>query len=211
MNEKIRKRIAKLLAMASSSTHMEEASSFATKARELMDEHSISLGDAVAEENPLGTSNHDLPYAQREYRQMATAVARFFGCDLTWTPGTNTVTFYGREAARTTASLMLPYWTVECRRLGNELAKKTTMNRREAIHSVMDEFTRRLYKLAYVSPAKAVHSSLPVPLDEASALVKGNTRLSDAVLRNNSAARALAGTISVSDQVTSDPKALKIC
>lgn len=136
---KIKKRISQLLAMADGTTHPEEAASFAAKARQLMDEHNLSLGDAVADQNPLGETDAEVPYGQKEYVLLATAAARYFGCE-TLFQHRNSKGFriFGRESARVTTELMIPYWIKECRRLGNELSKKDGLGRREAIHAVMD-------------------------------------------------------------------------
>lgn len=198
---KIKTRISQLLAMADSTNHPEEAAAFAAKARQLMDEHNLSLGEAVADQNPLGETHDQVPYAQKEYYILASNAARYFGCEALFLGrGEKSFRIFGRESARITTQLMIPYWVKECRRLGNKLSKDTGMPRREAIHSVMDAFSRRLGELTRKDPPKAVHSSLPVPIDEARAMMPdhydNNTRL-----RNHAEAAALAKDISVSQQM----------
>lgn len=198
---KIKTRISQLLAMADSTNHPEEAAAFAAKARQLMDEHNLSLGEAVADQNPLGETRDQVPYAQKEYYVLAANAARYFGCEALFLGrGEKSFRIFGRESARITTQLMIPYWVKECRRLGNQLSKETGMPRREAIHSVMDAFSRRLSELTRKDPPKAVHSSLPVPIDEARGMIPEHTRTRNH-LRNHAEATALAKNISVSQQM----------
>lgn len=207
---KLKKRIAQLLAMADSSSHPEEAASFAAKARQLMDEHGLSMGEAVADQNPLGTTEDEVPYGQGEYYSLASAAARYFGCDTLFRGrGEKGFTIFGREAARITVQLMIPYWVAECRKMGNKLAKESLMSRREAIHSVMDEFSKRLVLLTNQDPAQPVHSSLPVPVDEARSIMPESLQ-SARRMRDNEKARELAGSISVSQQMARNQETLRI-
>ena len=202
--EKLKIKIAKLLEMANSTTHPAEAESFAAKARALMEEHQLSMGEVFAEQDPLGETHDEIKYAQREYRMLAAAACKYFGCALVYIRGTKHITIFGRESNRTMAQVMIPYWVKECNRRGSELYKTTHVyrDRKQAIHRVMDAFTERLHDLADKDPAKAGHSSLPVPVDEANAMIPSDTKELVSRTRFSRAARTAASEISLASQVT---------
>ena len=83
------------------------------------------------------------------------------------------------------------------------------MERRQAIHSVMDEFSRRLFLLGEESPAEAVHSSLPVPVDEARSMLPDHETHGHRIDQNEHAER-MASQISVSRQMGTGESTLQI-
>ncbi|MGL5734037.1 MAG: DUF2786 domain-containing protein [Beijerinckiaceae bacterium] len=113
-------KIRKLIAKADSSTHSEEASTFMAKAQAMMIEHGLSLLDLgrLNQDDPLGEDKDAMhtwkssPWAKPLIFQLA----EYYGCQaLSFSaklgPNKNKYRFnlIGRESARITATLMIPF------------------------------------------------------------------------------------------------------
>lgn len=145
--DKLKQKILKILQKASSTTFDEEAQSLAAKAKALMDEHRLTMADIYQTEDPMGRTVVLCPYDDMAYVYMASGAAEFFGCTLLvgkyWNESrgrlTRGVVVVGRESARVTCELMIPFWWQQCNKIGRRA------HRERNYHS---------------SPAKAVHQTM---------------------------------------------------
>lgn len=181
----IAERIRKIIAKADSSSHREEAESFLVKARQLMEEHGLSLLD-------LGRLNSDDPVGVDKYfyrghiidswRQLvAGQLAAFFGCELvSTTSGANRWhSVIGRESARMTHQLMWPFVDRQVMQMAREDVKSgiyPSVN--VARRRIGQQLALRLDKLNNAKKAEApiagrdlsgVNALVPVDLIEAAA------------------------------------------
>lgn len=114
--DSIKTRIAKLLAMAEGTKNQFEADSFMTKVNALLEEHQIELNEIRAmggDNDPMGKQDGETNlYASIKWaRDVAGALARFYGCRFVyWRRGNHfKYDIIGRESARVTFELMLPF------------------------------------------------------------------------------------------------------
>jgi hypothetical protein len=115
--ETIKSRIAKLLAKAEGTDNVLEADAFMAKVNELLEEHQIELHEvrkAGGEDNdPMGVQDGETNlYASIKWaRDVAGALAHYYGCRFVfWRRGNHfKYQVVGRESARMTFELMLPF------------------------------------------------------------------------------------------------------
>lgn len=124
----IAQKIAKLIAKADSSTHPEESETFMVKAHDLMIRNGLDLMDlGRLSEDPTGIDEdaYQHPAAYSWLHRVASAAANYYGVSFRrFTLGrTMTYTVSGRQSARITFLLMMPYLYREVMRLGRELYK----------------------------------------------------------------------------------------
>ena len=114
---KIAAKIAALLAKAEGTDNPFEADSFMAKVNELLEEHQIEMFEIRAmagkDNDPIGKEKGGTNlYASIKWaRDVAGALARYYGCRMIhWKRGNHFVyEISGRESARTTFELMLPF------------------------------------------------------------------------------------------------------
>lgn len=222
-------KIAQIIAKAESTTSPDEAETFMAKAKSLMEVHGISLLElgTLEEKDPVDMS-HDCGYSfasEGWVRHIAGQLGRYYGCQVISVPaGRNKVTYSvaGRESARITFTMMLPYVVKEVRRHSREATNagefKTISRAKTAIGNAM---TFRLQRMVHDAKArteaempKATANAL-VPVDAIDSAVKlafpvlnKSRRVS---LKTNSDAQRRAGQINVNSQMTTSggPKRLK--
>lgn len=126
----IAQKIAKLIALADSTTHPEEADTFMAKAQALMVAHGLSLLDLgrLDAEDPVGRDMEFYSYgnANAGWRGVVLSqLAQFYGCKTVRVSRGRTDTFclFGRESARITVMLMWPYVYRQILSTGAELHK----------------------------------------------------------------------------------------
>lgn len=111
---KIAERISKLIAKAEATTHEEEADAFMSKAQQLMEEHGLNLLQlGKLDEDPIGLQEDAIrtaasyPWA----RKIANALSHYYGCRFVYYQRGNQILYdvAGRESARVTFTLMLPF------------------------------------------------------------------------------------------------------
>jgi hypothetical protein len=211
----LKRKIAALLAMAhDKASTPAEAEAFAEKARSLMEQHQLGMNDVLGERDPLGKNHVWLPYDDGAYKLVAIAGAEFLGCAALFSTGWNNdrkkrmtyTILIGRESARITAEALIGFWIAECNRTGRAEFKRDPgqfRNARDAIHQVMNAFAVRLRLLAKKTPARAMHSALPVPISEAQAIVAAMATREGRKVKSSfsSAAAAAAERISLATQV----------
>lgn len=115
-NESIKTKIAALLAKAESTKNGFEADAFMAKVNELLEKHQIEMHEVrkVGQDNdPMGKEKGTANiYASMSWaNDLAGTLARYYGCrTVYWRVGNHTrYEVIGRESARTTFELMLPF------------------------------------------------------------------------------------------------------
>ncbi len=151
----IKVKIAKLIAKAESTTHIEEADAFMAKALEMLEANGIKLQE-------VGTINIDDPvtnienaaYAFRaEYAltNVAHALARYYGCrSLYHREGRNKIVIevVGRQSACITFQLMFPYVKKQVHRLAaRSVHPNLYATKSKALTSIANGLTERLDRL----------------------------------------------------------------
>lgn len=114
--ESIKNKIAALLAKAEGTDNQFEAAAFMAKVNELLEKHQLEMHDirqASANKDPMGKERGETNiYASMLWaRDVAGALARYYGCRLVYYRRGNHFLYdiVGRESARTTFELMLPF------------------------------------------------------------------------------------------------------
>lgn len=123
----IAEKIAKLIAKAESTDNTAEAATFMEKAHQLMEAHGVSLLDVgrLDEEDPVGTTRMSKPLKPWAVK-VAMSLARYYGCrpiQFEDAKQNKMVAFSGRQSARVTAELMVPFVMGQVRKLANEGVK----------------------------------------------------------------------------------------
>ncbi len=116
-DNKIKLQIAALLAMAEGTNNQFEADSFMAKVNELLEKHQVELheirGARERIEDPMGKERGETNlYASIKWaRDVAGTLARYYGCQFVYYRHGNHFRYdiVGRESARTTFELMLPF------------------------------------------------------------------------------------------------------
>lgn len=116
-NDKIKAKIAALLAKAEGTDNPFEAETFMAKVNELLEEHQIEMHEVRKEmgrdDDPMGKDRGDTNiYASILWaRQVAGILASYYGCKFIYWRKRNHFIYdiIGRESARTTFELMLPF------------------------------------------------------------------------------------------------------
>lgn len=129
MTKTIAEKISKIIAKADSTTNDTEADIFMAKAHAMLEAHGLSLLDLgkLDSENPLGQSNNVYTSSDGWKDKVAFKLAAYYGCELVTVPygraRKHYVTF-GRESARITFELMLPFVLKQVARIANREFKK---------------------------------------------------------------------------------------
>ena len=172
-------KIRKILALADSTSHPEEAASFMEKAQEMLEAHGLSLLDLgrLDSDDPIGTDrNATKHYAADNWLGLVSGqLARFYGAELVSSRNKNTYqhAIVGRESARLTYQLMQPFVARQVRQLAKEGVKagdyKTESRAKTAIGNAL---AYRIHLLAQVQvdrrkedqPGKGLNALVPVDM-----------------------------------------------
>lgn len=121
----VAEKIRKLIAHADSTAHPEEADAFMSKAHALMQAHGLSLLElGRLGEDPVGldkdATTHSAAYGFMT--KVASAMAEYYGCKIVLTRRgkDESYTVAGRESARITFLLMMPFVHRQIMQLGRE-------------------------------------------------------------------------------------------
>jgi len=114
--ESIKSKIAALLAKAESTNNAFEAEAFMAKVNELLEKHQIEMHEirgAQGDKDPVGAADGETNiYVSIGWaRNVASSLARYYGCRTIWFKIGNHLRYevMGRESARQTFELMLPF------------------------------------------------------------------------------------------------------
>lgn len=154
MSESIKKKIAALLAKAEGTNNQFEADAFMAKVNELLEKHQIEMHEvrmAQGDQDPLGKERGTTNiYASMSWAtDVAGALARYYGCQVVyWRRGNHTTyEVIGRESARTTFELMLPFVLSQTKQQGAHLAREYGKTPSVATREVGQALTIRIYKM----------------------------------------------------------------
>lgn len=117
MSEKIKSKIAALLAKAEGTDNLFEADSFMAKVNELLERHQMDLHEirkhSGVNADPIGkqVGGTNIYASILWARGVASALARYYGCQFVYWRRGNHITYdiAGTESARTTFELLLPF------------------------------------------------------------------------------------------------------
>lgn len=178
---KVIERINRIIALANSTTHPEEAETFMAKVHEMLEQHGLSLLDVgrLDEEDPVGhlqDRNALRANGQAKWRTLvANQLAIYYGCQLVKTvySGDNFEywTVFGRQSALTTFSLMYPYVDRQILAVAREEVRKGHFdNNKQAHGKVGHAMVLRLHRLNQEKVKATVHSAATsnalVPVDQ---------------------------------------------
>lgn len=118
-------KIAAIIAKADSTTSSEEAEVFMAKAHAMMVKHGLSMidiGDTGADEVAVDTDVLQTPFSYAWMRRCVSALGRLYGCRVVYRKiGSKYIyDFTGRESARITLTLMVPFVQRQIMALGRE-------------------------------------------------------------------------------------------
>lgn len=115
-DQKILSRIRKVLAKAEGTDNPHEAEMLMIKVQSMLDEHNLQLLDVerASDEDPIGTDFNAAHVFVKDswFKHTAAALAYLYGAQVVWTKVTKNKTLIhisGRESARITWQLMLPF------------------------------------------------------------------------------------------------------
>jgi hypothetical protein len=145
--DKIKKKIAALLAKAQGTNNAHEALAFTEKAHDMLREHQLEIGD-LAEKDPLNiTTIWRGPKTHKNWHLLIPSiVAKYYGCKAVKIPDRDATHLIavGRESARITCSMMVPFIVDQLRRLADQLSKETNFSLGKCMQLVCDNFVIRV-------------------------------------------------------------------
>jgi hypothetical protein len=158
--ESIKSKIAALLAKAEGTDNEFEAASFMAKVNELLEKHQIEMHEvrqAQGDQDPMGRQKGETNiYASMLWaRQVAGSLAQYYGCRYIYWKNKNHFSYeiVGRESARMTFELMLPFVISQVR----QQAKRINVGRYNATtKSVME---REVGQALWVRISRLVRSA----------------------------------------------------
>lgn len=151
-DQKIKDKIAALLAKAEGTDNEFEAETFMAKVNELLERHQLEMHEVRKEEDPMGHEKGDTKfYASQSWaKDFIFAVCRYYGGEgIVHSFGnTRTFTVIGRESVRTTVTLMMPYILTQLRRAGRRYAEHYGYTASVATREVANALILRLHREA---------------------------------------------------------------
>lgn len=221
--EKFKKQIASLLAKAAGTDNQHEALAFTAKAQELMEKYQIDHGDVVARDEISTTTIWHGPKTFKKWHlDVPATIATYYGCkpirilDSRFTR----MIGVGRESARVTTEVMVPFLIGELREAAQKMSTETNFSLGRCMQLICDSFVIRLYTLINAAEKAAReaagehakqdgNSRALVQVNEADAwyaehhgsLIPGKP----VTFEHNDRARELADAISLNKQVNADP------
>jgi len=149
--DKITRIIKALLAKAAGTDNEAEASIFAAKAHDMMEQYQIEVSD-VLKDDPI---DRNKPYAATtsspSYKKhLWSALAKYYGCRtvISWVTHTEyEVHIIGRESARVTTELMYPFIMDQVRKAGRKISDEGDLKPEAAIRDVANALVLRLNAL----------------------------------------------------------------
>lgn len=152
-DNKIKAKIAALLAKAKGTDNEHEAGAFLAKAMELLEQHQLTMADIDSADDPVERSNglDGTKWVASWQRDLFRALGKLYGC---YSVKVNLQKGYrqelvGRQSAIVTTELMFDYAKAECNRLGRELfAQGGADSPAQGARLVGNALARRAFALA---------------------------------------------------------------
>lgn len=213
MSEKIKSKIAALLAKAESTDNAFEAETFMAKVNELLEKHQLEVneirGANIKSTDPMGwTKGETNIYASMLWaRNVGCALARYYGCRMLYGKHGNHIHYRvaGPESARITFELMLPFVISQVRVQAKTVALR--FGKSSAERQVGQALEVRIWKM--VPKAEERRSELSanalIVLDDVDTFVESQVKVKMAKERSVSfgaAAEEAAAKISINVQAT---------
>lgn len=223
----IAEKIAKIIAKANSTTSETEAETFMAKAQAMMEEHGLNLLDLgrLDAEDPIGHDEKVYVSSDGWKDKVAGQLALYYGCRLVRDPYTRTSWSYvvfGRESARITFTLMLPYVLKQVAKMAlNEHAAGRYSSPARARTALANALAIRLHRLRQKNEdhleasrgAKGLNALVPVDLIKAEMderYGEKGLRTSRANYKTDHNAMSKAERVSLNRQTAASPSALRI-
>lgn len=223
----IAEKIRKLIAHADSTAHPEEADAFMGKAHALLEAHGLSMLDlGKLGDDPVAVDKHAFTHsaAYGFMGSVTSAMAKYYGCELAiFRMGKDkSYCVIGRESARVTLTLMVPFVHRQIMNLGREgFNKGMYANRMQAVTRIGNAVASRIWDMANAAEEATVGAGRAttgvnalVPVDIiAAALAEAfpNIKEGRAVsLRTDSYSREQAEKVNLNSQVSRKSGALQI-
>lgn len=214
MTDSIKKKIAALLAKAEGTDNEFEADTFMAKVNELLERHQMELHEirAMGDDDPLGHEFGTFKcYASMSWvKMLAHNLALYYGCSTIWSKKGNHFHYQvvGRDSARVTFELMLPFVVTQLRRAATKMANETGVTNAIAQRQIAHALTIRVFNLYQAN--QQVRSDLAgkglIPVTDIQAYMKetfSNLREGKArTLKTSMTAREHADRISLAAQAT---------
>lgn len=185
LDEKLATKIKALLAKAEKTDNPHEAAAFTAKVHELLAKHRLTIGDLKDADDPMDRTTVRLKYGEVWREQVAIAAAQYFGCVTVFSDSTKInrngrlvrdpiVYVIGRQGARTTASLTIPYLLTSVLRAARAMNESyKTPKFRKDLRAVGFALADRLIKLTEEGKKKEAQGGVGgnwlVPINEAEA------------------------------------------
>lgn len=217
MTDKIKDKIAALLAKAEGTDNLFEADSFMAKVNELLERHQMDLHEirkhSGVNADPMGHQSGETKlYASILWaRRAGSALARYYGCKMIyWKRGNHFIyEIVGPESGRTTFELLFPFVISQCKQRANRLwIKHGEQSKSVWEREVGQALEARIWKLVPQVEAKRAENEANalVPVDDLQAYVDEHLGKVKVNKKNNfnfgvEAAQAAAG-ISINVQAT---------
>ncbi|QWY83387.1 protein of unknown function DUF2786 [Rhizobium phage RHph_X3_2] len=214
MSDSIKKKIAALLAKAEGTDNEFEAATFMAKVNELLEKHQVEMHEvrAMGDNDPLSHMTGEFKcYASMSWiKLLAHNLAMYYGCSTIWTKHRNHFSYIvvGRQSARETFELMLPFVVTQLRRAATKLTAEHNVTLAVAQRQVAHALTLRVHALNVAN--EKVRSDLVgkglIPVTDVQAYMDetfSNLRAGKArKVSTSTAAREHADKISLSVQAT---------
>lgn len=215
---KIAEKIGKIINKASSTNSEAEAEMLMEKALAMLEEHGLSFADigAANAEDPVGVEKAAVKFFASQYHRLAlyVALARYYGCETIHVRRGNEfrIDVIGRESARTTFKLMVPFVLEQLNAVVKPLVGTYYESRDKALRAVSNRLAQRVYLLTVEAQkrdaeVKAERGFALVPVDLIDAAMKEHyprattARSGKLNLGGNAAAQA-AASVSLHRQTT---------
>ena len=221
----IAEKIAKIIAKADSTTSQTEAETFMAKAQAMMEEHGLSLLDLgrLDAEDPIGHTDRAYVSSDGWKDKVAGQLATYFGCKIVRDQITKTSYAYvvfGRESARVTFSLMLPYVLKQVAKMALDEHAAEHYPPARARSALANATAIRLFRLAKDNReateasrgTAGLNALVPVDLIDAeiAAVYRGGLKSSRANYATDANARAKAERISLHRQTAAPSNAKRL-
>lgn len=207
---KIKAKITALLAKAEGTDNAFEAATFMAKVNELLEKHQIELYELGEDGDQMGHQRGEFNmYASMTWgKSLANQIAIFYGASTVWWKEKNHLRYdiIGRESARITAELMMPFIISQVRQRAGMMSKQTGKTRAICEREVASALTLRIHsEIKKDESRRAEHqSNMLVPVGEIDAykadtygkLKTGNAK----VLKYTATAREHADSIAIRRQ-----------
>ena len=180
----IKSKIAKLLAMAEGTDNPAEAESFMSKVNDLLNEHQIEMFEirmhstSKADTDPMGSDEGGVNvYASASWMKLVIHyVARYYGATTVWGKNKNHMPYriFGRESARATAELMMPFIISQARVQGRAYARDHGLTDSIGARHVGMALTTRISRLLDIADKQRseLQSKALVPVDNLKSYVE---------------------------------------